>query len=66
MKTLTLHCVCGLERTFRGNNMDEILAAIDKSGWHDYPDHDGKYAKGHHPALCPECHEFAREDELID
>ena len=55
MKTLTLHCVCGMTRTFKGRDAKEVIAAIDASGWNDYPDKKKEYGKGHAPGLCPEC-----------
>jgi hypothetical protein len=53
MKRLTLICKCGNYKTFHGKTVDEIINAIDKSGWHDGPDRD----------WCPECWEKSLDEE---
>jgi hypothetical protein len=62
MKTLTLHCECGLERTFRGHDGKEIISLIDRSGWEDLPDKDKRYGVGHVPGLCPKCQRVENAD----
>lgn len=47
MKRITLRCSCGRSREFHGQDVDEIMQAIDKSGWQDTP-------KGR-PDTCPKC-----------
>lgn len=53
-KTLTLTCArCKKVKKFEGENVDEILSAIDASGWRDMPD---PYGHGI-VAYCPPCDE---------
>ncbi len=55
MKSLTLHCICGLERKFTGRNAGNVCQAIDKAGWQDLPDRKKEYGQGHTPGICPGC-----------
>jgi hypothetical protein len=47
MKRLTLRCSCGRTKEVHGANVDEIIEAIDNSGWQDTP-------KGE-TDICPKC-----------
>lgn len=49
VKELKLVCVvCGAEQQFTGENLHEIMNAIDAADWHDLPEDIGK-------SLCPTC-----------
>jgi len=56
MKHIKLKCcVCGKTTTIHGNNADEVIKKIDKSGWHDRPAPYGD--------ICPDCEDNTEEDE---
>lgn len=56
MKTLTLVCDCGAKESFRGSDLDGVLAAIDETEWQDqgYRD-DVQLPHGQCAGECPEC-----------
>lgn len=58
MKRITIHCRdCGAQQTFRGEDVFEIMNAIDVADWHDQGEEDKPSAKrGHCNGLCPKCH----------
>jgi len=56
MKTYTITCEgCGKKLTAQGRSVDEIVKALDKSGWEDLPDRMGR---------CPKCLQAAENSEL--
>lgn len=64
MKRITVHCRdCGASKTFRGTNVDEIIAAIDDADWHDQGEtEDEEAVQGHCNGLCPKCWEGMDDD----
>lgn len=55
MIKLTLICEdCRAEKTFEGEDLEDLIKAINESDWTDKPDH-GRYPQGSMPGYCPNC-----------
>ena len=58
MKELIAKCnLCGTQRTFGGENIEEILQAIDNEGWYDFPEN------GKIKFTCKNCLNKMEEDK---
>lgn len=54
-KMLVLRCECGASKTFYGDQVDAIIAAIDASGWIDTPTGEAD--------ICPVCAAKPEQEE---
>lgn len=57
-KRLEIRCNCGERATFRGDNTEAIMAAIDNSGWSDSPGGGPGWVPGH----CAKCNREGWEE----
>ena len=62
-KNIILTCSeCDRTRSFQGETADNILQAIDESGWHDYPSEIGNNIN----ARCPDCQKRYEDAMMAD